>query len=169
MYRAFECRADQLCWGCLLAIVLNRKWFSRGVSALCASPWLMALTGAALLASAVRRTSWLTLAWRGMLVEGLLSAVLLVQAMGLAEGTRPWRWLNSSVAAFGARISYSFYLYHLVPMSFGALFRFGKIPSIVLGFAISIGLASLSYVVVERPFLRPRSVVEPEPATAAAG
>jgi hypothetical protein len=55
MYRAFECRADQLSWGCLLAIALNRKWFPRFFSALCASPWLMALTGAALLASAVPR------------------------------------------------------------------------------------------------------------------
>jgi peptidoglycan/LPS O-acetylase OafA/YrhL len=142
-YRAFESRADQLFWGCLLAIALNRKWF-----------------------------------------PGVLRALRF---------------------AFGARISYSFYLYHLVPRSFGALFRedpsgsewpvpvpwwspfrgpvpdtfaaghaillswLAKMPSILLGFAISVGLASLSYVVVEKRFLRPRKLVEPEAATAAAG
>jgi peptidoglycan/LPS O-acetylase OafA/YrhL len=169
VYVSFECRADQLFWGCLLAIVLNRKWFPRFFSALCASPWLMAPTSVALLASAGPRTSWLTQAWRGMLVEGLLSAVLLVQAMGLAEGTRPWHWLNSTAAAFGARISYSFYLYHMVPLSFRTLEQLGKVPSVVLAFAISMGLASLSYFVVERRFLKPRGLVEPEAAAAAAG
>ncbi|WP_026239487.1 acyltransferase family protein [Parafrankia discariae] len=92
----------------------------------------------------------------------LLVAVLASVAVLGADQHRPgWydRVLSSRPAAWVGRISYSLYLWHfpvtgvandsLVP-------RFGRVPSAGAALVVSLGLASASYYLVERPVQRRR-------------
>ncbi len=162
-YNVFECRADQLLWGCLLAVALHRRWFSRFFAALCASPWFLVLTAAALLFSARQQPSGAARGISGYLVEGLLSAVLLVQAMGLTTGSAAWRLLNNPLGAFGARISYPLYLYHLLPRTSGIVAGLNMWRAAAVGIPLSIAMAVLSYELVEKRFLRPAGALKAGP------
>jgi peptidoglycan/LPS O-acetylase OafA/YrhL len=153
-YNVFECRADQILWGCLLAVALNQRWFPRFFAALCSSPWWLVLTLSGLLISAALQPAGVARGTSGSLIEGALSVILLVQAMGLAEGLPPWRWLNSPLTAYGARISYPLYLYHWVPLTSGMLAGVGWRREAVMGISLSIVMAHLSYVLIKKRFLK---------------
>jgi peptidoglycan/LPS O-acetylase OafA/YrhL len=153
-YNVFECRADQILWGCLLAVALNQRWFPRFFAALCSSPWWLVVTMSGLLLSAALQPAGVARGTSGSLIEGGLSVVLLVQVMGLPEGLQAWRWLNSPLTAYGARISYPLYLYHWVPLTSGMLAGVGWRREAVMGISLSIVMAHLSYVFVEKRFLK---------------
>jgi peptidoglycan/LPS O-acetylase OafA/YrhL len=154
-YNVFECRADQLLVGCLLAISLDQRWFPKFFSALCASPWWIVATILALLSSA-RLLQGMARGVFGFVIESLLSGVLLVQAMGIPEWCRLWRWLNGRASAYGARISYALYLYHLTPILSSRIRGLGRLRATILGILLGLAMAHLSYVLVERRFVRSR-------------
>jgi peptidoglycan/LPS O-acetylase OafA/YrhL len=148
-YNAFECRMDQLLGGCLLAIALHLRWCSRFFSAMCRSPWLLLATigglGLSVLAGADGR-------WRngiGFPIEAFLSAILMVQVMWFSS--EPWlRWMNSRVADYFANISYPLYLWHAAAGSAAKAILPGQ--SVIVGTALAVGVATLSYYFVERRF-----------------
>ena len=171
IYEAFDARADHLMIGCLLAVALHDGIGARLWRVACGHPALPAATLAALALSSALGVL-LGSRYRdpiGFVVDPLLVALLMVQLLALAE-VAPWSWLNHPAVRFLGRISYSIYLYQqVVPSLAGALFR-GRPFAVVLGAEI-MGVtlvASLSYFVVERPFLAFKHRVDPRSPGAAA-
>ena len=67
--------------------------------------------------------------------------------------------LAAGVLRYGGRISFGIYIYHLVGLKIASaiLWRLDMMqpgPVVVLGFAITFGMAALSYQVLEKPFLK---------------
>ena len=87
----------------------------------------------------------------GFIIDPLLTAILLVQGLAL----RP-AWMNSAIMRFGGRLSYSVYLYHMLAMAIaGKLLTDVPEPARFVGVvAAVIAVSSLSYFVVEKPFLK---------------
>ncbi len=84
----------------------------------------------------------------------------------LLSARAPWSWLNWPTLRYLGRISYPLYLYHRVTMKLGLTWaKAYPLPiQIAAGLAITIAIASLSYFLVEKPFLRWKSrVASPSP------
>ena len=88
----------------------------------------------------------------GFTIDALLVAVLIAQLLQL-YGSRLWRWLELAAVRYLGKISYPIYLYHQWGASFG---RRVHVPSLQFagGVVATVALASGSYYVVERPFLK---------------
>jgi peptidoglycan/LPS O-acetylase OafA/YrhL len=164
--RAFDAQCDALLAGCLLAVLLKTYpaspiWgrLARSVY----SPW------APLGALAV--SFYLFWRWRalglsiGAAVAPYALAILILQLI-LLSARAPWSWLNWPTLRYLGRISYPLYLYHRVTMMLGLTWaKAYPLPiQIAAGLAITIATASLSYFLIERPFLRWKSRVASSPA-----
>ncbi len=161
LYTAFDARMDSLAMGCLLAVSIRTRQASRIVHFVCAHWSLPAVTFALLalsLSTPLLSPSYWYL-W-GFTVESLLSAVLIVQMVVLGDRF-PWAWINWKGVRFIGTISYSLYLYNAIgpdminrsPLGH----TFLRAPA---GVAAAILLASGSYYIIERPFLRLKSKYE---------
>jgi peptidoglycan/LPS O-acetylase OafA/YrhL len=154
VYNAFDTRADILAIGCLLAFASRAVPFQRWCQGLARSSLFPLITAALLLTS--RMTGSRAYHYSiGFTVDAILLAVLIAQILLLHD--RPlWRWLDHPVARYLGAISYPLYLYHI--WGYGSARKLAPAgPTLVrVGIAIvaSILLASLSYYVVERPFMR---------------
>jgi peptidoglycan/LPS O-acetylase OafA/YrhL len=152
IYAALDTRADHLLIGCALAVMLiDRKW--AGFLTLLTGHKLAYLVTLGLLAA----SSTLTLAFGtgyrdciGFILDPLLTAMLLVQGMAAAP-----LCLNWSPIRYVGRISYSMYLWHMVAAPAGLKLA-AHLPSIVgliFGVAAVVLAGTISFYVVERPFL----------------
>lgn len=154
VYNAFDTRFDNLAVGCLAAM-------------LCQSPRVLAL------AERVSRRSIypaLTLALAllvrsmpapyhysvGFTVEATLIAIAILQIMQLAA--RPaWRWLSHPAAVYLGSISYPIYLYHGLCNALALrVFPERMLPRVPLVVGVAVVLGTLSFYLVEKPFLRLR-------------
>jgi len=98
----------------------------------------------------------------GFFVDALLIAVLIAQLLQLYQ-SRLWSWLERPAVRYLGRISYPIYLYHAWGDSVGRRLSGGARPiEFVVGVAASIVLASGSYYIIERPFLKLKTRYEPE-------
>jgi len=163
LYAAFDARMDSLATGCLLAVSIRTKKAARFVATICAHWSLPAITFALL---ALSMTQPLFLPglhyWNveGFTVESFLSAVLIVQMIVLG-GRLPWAWINWKWVRFVGTVSYSWYLYNAIgpdavnhsPLGHTLL----RAPA---GLALGLLLATASYYIVEKPFLRLKSKYE---------
>jgi peptidoglycan/LPS O-acetylase OafA/YrhL len=147
VYEAFETRADALAIGCLLAIA---NWENRIPRWLVDWKWLGPAGLAAIIVSAALVLNGPRYAWA---LVAVAFAILILQA--IAHSQSPfYKWLNSwPLYALGV-VSYSLYLYH--PFA-------NRLPSALRSFPIeivfAIALATASYFIVEKPFLRLKSKV----------
>jgi len=166
IYEAFDTRADHLMIGCVLAVALRQRVWSRLWHLLVASPSRMWLTVTGLVISAALSHS-LHAIYRDSLafiVDPILAAFLIVQGTAYSSSalgkSLNWGW----VRYLGA-ISYSIYLYHPLAMGFGEkLFR--KLPGLAplapLGAVIAvIAVASASYWLLEQPLQKLRARFSP--------
>jgi peptidoglycan/LPS O-acetylase OafA/YrhL len=157
IYHAFDTRADALMVGCLLAVVLRRGVLIAPLRRLC-SHVLAPFVSLALLAASSYLT-WSDPSGRysftiGYALEPLVIAVFIVQMIALTK-ERTWRWFEHPVMLYLGRISYSLYLYQQITL-FTARRMTESVPvAIQLAFAIAVtaAFASVSYVVIEKPFL----------------
>jgi peptidoglycan/LPS O-acetylase OafA/YrhL len=153
IYNAFDTRFDNLAIGCLLALSVDYDRVITAVERLGRRTWFPLVTLVLLLVS--RRA--LPEAYRyslGFTVDAILVAVLIVQLLNL-HGTTQWSWLDARVVRYLGRISYPMYLYHAWGASVGHRFPIkGKGIEFAAGVLATIVLASGSYYVIERPFLR---------------
>lgn len=152
LYNAFDTRFDTLAVGCLLAVGLRSPNVRRLAERTAARSWLPIVPLVALGASRMASPDWRF--GPGLTIEALLLAMLLVQLVQLAE-TPLWRWLEHPAVRYLGRISYPMYLWHAWGLSLGKRASFVA-PGLrfALGVAITVGLASLSWALIERPFLR---------------
>jgi peptidoglycan/LPS O-acetylase OafA/YrhL len=153
VYNAFETRFDNLAIGCLLAVVAQTGFMLRTVDLLARRTWYPALT---IMAVAFSRPM-LGDAFHygpGFTFEALLIAVLVMQLLVLSRRL-PWQWLESRLTTYLGRISYSLYLYHGWGNALGGkLVRSHGPAQLVVQLAACVLLASGSYHLIERPFLR---------------
>lgn len=158
IYSAFDTRLDNLLIGCLAAVAVYRRSWSWLWDRTCGH-WAMPL----LTIVGVQISLQL---WRmnavpryqdvlGYLVDPLLFALFILQVVALS-GTRVWSWLDSGPARFLGRISYPLYLYQQVTLYRGKVIAADYPVLVQLGVAVAltVAVASGSYYLIERPFLR---------------
>lgn len=170
VYEAFECRADQLAIGCLLAVVLWQRRMGGFWKALCNHPSL-ALATVSLLVLSSALYSYYSTPYRdtiGFIVEPVLVGALIVQLVALPAGSPGWAFVNVGWMRYLGRISYSIYLYQQLVPNYSAKLHLPPALELALSTAVTIALASLSYYLVERPFLRLKDRFEVSRAPAAA-
>jgi len=158
---AFDCRIDALFVGCLLAILLRQQRLQSAVRVICFHP-LAAFLPIAVLTASIHFSNSIGKNYAqivGFPVEEVCVVLLLIQLITFSEYP-VWRWLNSGVARFFGRISYSLYLYQNVsfqyfPQPLRSWIEASSTPvKLIAGLAISISMATVSYYVVEKFFLR---------------
>jgi peptidoglycan/LPS O-acetylase OafA/YrhL len=141
VFGAFETRADALAIGCLLAVANREHRLPRW---LIEKKWLGLVAIAAVAASSAFELNGPRYAWS---IVALGFAVVLIQSIAHAR-TRWYNFLNSRPLYSLGVISYSLYLYH--PFAIRLPGALHKLPIQV---AFSVGLATASYWIVEKPFL----------------
>jgi peptidoglycan/LPS O-acetylase OafA/YrhL len=154
VYFAFDTRADSLAIGCLIALWSTQPGFDRYAAALAARAWAPLVT---LVAIAVTSNlpEWCE-ASLGWTVQPLLMAVLIVQLLQLHRHPA-WAWLEAPVPRYLGAISYPLYLYHGLAIAAGrhALpSHASPYPQFLVAVLAAVAMASASYYVIERPFLR---------------
>jgi len=161
---AFDCRADSLLWGCLLAVVLRGGFLRTFVGAICRNAWLPLLT--ALVVALIAHTGVKDVVALTVLPPTV--AILLCQLV-VHSGGDGWGWLNSGVMKYLGQISYPLYLYHGIGLGIVSRWPVNRAVDLCVVVLFAVATASLSYYFVERPFLaykRPRPVETPQLAFA---
>ncbi|HET6840966.1 MAG TPA: acyltransferase [Candidatus Angelobacter sp.] len=156
IYRAFETRVDHLMVGCLLALILRQGMLDGFFQKICRFVWMPLISVALLCLSACVLGQ--TAEYRdsiGFVIEPLLVAVLLVQLIHFTS-TFAWRWLNARPLRWLGRISYSLYLYQQITLhpAHRILGKFPVIVQLVAGVAFTLVMASASFYLVEKYFLK---------------
>jgi peptidoglycan/LPS O-acetylase OafA/YrhL len=160
LYCTFDMRADALLVGCLLAILVENDSARLLCCRLLRRQWLSLPAPLALLllviADPISKPAVL-LVWS---IQPLLIAVMLLQAV--YWGAKSWTLCGSVIVRVTAQLSYALYLYH--PLA-------GKIVKLLdmrhLGYyavALTLLMATASYYLVERPFMRMRDRQRPHQA-----
>ncbi len=153
VYDAFDARCDALGIGCLMALLGSKSSYQSFEAAVSRYAWLPVVTLVLVWLSRIAPSSiyHYTL---GMTIEATLLAVFLIQMLRLSESPL-WSWLNHPVTRWLGAISYPCYLWHGWGLDIGAhLTKHGPIwLQFIAGYAVTIGLASGSFYVIEKPFL----------------
>ena len=156
-YEAFDTRLDHLLIGCLLAVLLYSARDHRVWQLLCGRLWLAGVTVGLLVVSVMAENQYKDV-YRdsvGFIVNPLLCAVLIPQLISLRDS---WlvRWLEWPPVRYLGTISYSLYLYQQLVLTPVAK-MLGRTPfalQVAGSVAFLIAVASASYFVIEKPFLR---------------
>ena len=155
VYEAWDMRADHLLIGCLLATLLYNGSSSKLFRILGAKPAMLWLT---ILLLALSSQMPHLVAWRyrdlvGFIVDPVLTAVLITQAMAFWNSSGGW--LNWSWMRWLGRLSYSIYLYQQITLAPARKLFSSQPVAIRLVFAVAscVVIASLSHYVIEKPFL----------------
>jgi peptidoglycan/LPS O-acetylase OafA/YrhL len=162
-----DLRIDDLVWGAFAAWAVYAGWIlPRGWARLL--PWAGAAAGGALLLIATQEIFHNGYLMRGLLsVVGFLSALLIIVAAYCPPAPLR-RALDFAPLRFTGRISYALYLWHM-PMLIIAHEEFPSGWPYTLGaVAASFAAATISYYVVERPFLRLKDRIGHAPHASAA-
>lgn len=151
LYCGFDTHSDGLLLGCLMAVVQPLPRLRAAASRLAVIPILglfsifVALPIDSIVAQSI-----------GLSVTAVLSAWLILVASG---GGIVVRLLSVRPLAFLGRISYGLYLWHFPIL----VLLQSKVPPVLVPalVAASLLMAVLSFVVIERPFLRLKDMIEP--------
>jgi peptidoglycan/LPS O-acetylase OafA/YrhL len=156
IYAAFDTRVDALLIGCFAAVALYQGRLQGVVRGILGHQALALVPLAGIVLMAV---GWPGLPrQRDVLALALVPvcfAVLIIQSVAFHD--RPlWRWMQYPAVRYLGRISYPMYLYQQVVLQpVGKRLPFLPEPlALVIACAATVLVASLSYRVVERPFLR---------------
>lgn len=157
IYAAFDTRLDELMVGCLLAVVLKKGMLASFWRKVTANEYLPLVTLALLICSIFVGNAYVY-RYRdvfGFALEPLLIALLIVQLM-THSSARLWSWTEWRVMKFLGRISYSLYLYQQLVLhpARQATARYPVVVQLIVAIVATIIVASLSYYLIERPFLK---------------
>ncbi|MGJ5178417.1 acyltransferase family protein [Bradyrhizobium oligotrophicum] len=165
LYTAFDTRADALMAGCAMAVTLR-------LVPLGAYPVLDRLLPKLAWPLLVYWVAITFLFWPadgpsmnyyyfGSMVCGVLPGILTLTMLARSHGTICHRVFERPEAVFLGRIFYGIYLWHLPILNFLDSYGMPWFPRLVVGLALSIVAATLSYAYLERHFLRRRSPPQP--------
>jgi peptidoglycan/LPS O-acetylase OafA/YrhL len=152
LYYPFDMRVDALLAGCLLALLLERESTRLQCCRLLSWQWLSVLPPLALMCAAFATPSnqWAyLLVWS---IEPLIVAAMLLQA--IYWGSKSWTICRSAMVRMMAHLSYALYLYHPLAGKIVYLLHIRHIGYSTV--ALSFLMASASYYLIERPFMRIR-------------
>ncbi|MDB6025359.1 MAG: acyltransferase 3 [Verrucomicrobiales bacterium] len=167
IYRAFDTRFDNLLVGCLLAILLKRG-VGRTFWDFLTRHAVLPLIIFGILMISVRYGGLLMKDYRDVVsyaLHSVLIGVIMIQLIALS-GSVMWRWLDWAPIRYLGRISYGMYLYQqlvLWPVK-KMLLSFPVAVQLAGGIAVTVAIASVSYYVLERPFLKLRGKRKQMPA-----
>ena len=156
LFAAFDARVDALLVGCLLAFAL-RTGRAGPLPALARAPWQAMVTILVMLAIYSGMDVWGS-PYRDTVVRAALpplTAVLIYQLVA-QSGSRLWSWLESAPMRWLGRVSFGLCLFHGITAAplrrlLGGWPIAGQFVAVV---AATAGVASVSYLLLERPFLR---------------
>ena len=155
-YAAFDTRMDSLMVGCLLAVLLRRRVLLPLWSAICSSglfplATVLLFAVSTYFASTVPRYRDVV----GFTIDPLLIGIFIVQMIYFSSDSigqwLEWRWVR-----FLGKISYSLYLYQQLTLSVVDK-RIANLPlplQVLIAVGVTIAVASLSYYLIEQPFLK---------------
>ena len=155
VYSAFDARADHLLIGCLLAVAMRYGIAVRLWRFLCSSAVFSLVSVVLLSVSMMASFRWGSI-YRdrvGFYVDPLLVAALIVQLIAFPTSIL-WAWTNHRFTIYIGRISYGIYLYQGVIVELGS--RLHGHAALLRGPAtvvLTVAVASISYRIVETPFL----------------
>jgi peptidoglycan/LPS O-acetylase OafA/YrhL len=156
VYAAFDTRADALLVGCTLAIALHDRGTHDAIARVVRHDWIAAVAIA--LAVAVIATGYRVEGrfrdTTGLLMVPPLFALLLSHIASAPTGLLV-RALDTRAMVYLGRISYPMYLYQEVAIDPAKRIAAGLPPlaRLLFVYGVVVALASLSYFVIERPFL----------------
>lgn len=161
IYASFDTRLDELMVGCLVAVLLKRRALSGLWRAVSANA-LLPLATLAILAVSIYGGELYVERYRdvfGFAIEPLLVAILVVQLIALSS-TGLWKWTEWNWIKFLGRVSYSLYLYQQLTLHAvkNALGQYPLVIQLAGAILVTLILATISYYVIERPFLKLKSV-----------
>ena len=147
---ALDSQADFLAIGALLAVSWTSSEEAQGVWTVRRAwwPWIT-IAGLVVVTATLDRT-W-TFEFSFPLKVALLG-LLLLQLLQL-RGRGVWGLLDHPVMRWLGRISYSLYLYHYLTWFVALQYARGPLAAGLLGAALAVPIAALSYYCVERPLL----------------
>ena len=152
-YNGFDTHSDGLLIGCFLALIPSRPSRDKYAAKLMVFP----LLGLILIILFLRYDAPFT-HWVGLSIASLLSAWII---SGLQQKNLPSAILAHRIPVFVGKISYGLYLWHN-PIIFVLKPKIHHFSTPIL-LSLSFAAAIFSYYVVEQPFLRLKSRVEPIP------
>ncbi|MGI8495944.1 MAG: acyltransferase family protein [Pyrinomonadaceae bacterium] len=157
IYCAFDTRIDHLLVGCLLAVVLKLEKFQSFWKAMLQNSLMPLLTIGLLLASIYFGDNY-SISYKdtiGFLVEPILMAIVIAQLI-LFTTAIGWSWLEWRAVKYLGTISYSLYLYQQLTLylTTKTLSNSPFIIQAICAIIVTIIAASLSYFIIEKPFLR---------------
>ena len=156
-YEAFDTRMDHLLIGCLLAILLFHHGAATVWTLFCGRPMVTVITVLCLAVSVLAESKWQDLyrdTW-GFAINPLLCGLLIPQLISLRSAVLV-RWLEFTPIRYVGSISYSIYLYQQIVLE-PVRHLLKALPDalqIAASIAVLIGIASCSYWLIEKPFLR---------------
>ena len=151
-YIGTDTRLDSILWGCFLALWRNPATSAQSAKELARNRWLFVGLGVMLVSLVLRNT-----AFRETLRYSLQSTALvpIFAAVILRTEQVGFRWLAHPVMVYLGRISYSFYLLHVLILNLaGRYLHAGDLIDGVAAFAVTTAAASLIMVLVEQPMAR---------------
>ena len=158
IYRAFDTRLDHLAVGCLMAIQLKRGRLDRFARLVTRHAWYPVVTLALLFGAQPLHASLTFTYIVGYALEPLLVAVFLLQLIWFS-GSGIWRLFEHPITRYVGRISYPLYLWQQLTLFTAKRLTAGAPLFVQFAFAmmVTVALASASYYVVEKPFLKLKS------------
>jgi peptidoglycan/LPS O-acetylase OafA/YrhL len=165
VYNTFDMRADALLVGCLLAMMVENDRVRLLCCKLLRGQWVSALAPLALVLSVVAAPTNQVAGLVEWSMQPLIIAVMLLQAV--YWGAKSWTFMGHATVRWTAQVSYALYLYH--PLALRVITLIGMrhlgYSAVILTFI----MASASYYLVERPFMRMRDRRRPCDAAIPAG
>lgn len=157
IYAAFDTRLDHLMVGCLLAVLLKREALTSFWRVACSRVYAPLVTLGLFIASIYFDSSSVT-RYRdviGFAIEPVLIAVMVIQLISLHSASL-WRWIDWPALRYLGRISYSLYLYQQITLGFvkKALSSQSIAIQFIAAVIVTILVATASYYLIERPFLK---------------
>jgi peptidoglycan/LPS O-acetylase OafA/YrhL len=147
--RAFETRCDLLAAGCLLAMLWGSRAHRVVSRILARGQWTPFLSILLLVVIFLRPRSQVWLYTALIVVLG----ALFLQMLHLAR-TPCWRWIEAKPLRWIGRISYSLYLFHLLPFQALASLGWAPLQRAAISLVLALLFATASYYGVESPILR---------------
>ena len=156
IYGAFETRVDALLVGCLTAVLLFERRIPKVWKFLTSNSCMPLLTFVVLslvIGPRVPRSELFRDVF-GFAIAPPLIAILIVQCLALSK-KREWAWLEWRWLSYVGQISYGIYLYQQLTIDYATRHPVGAAwVTLPIAIALTVLLASASYWLVEKPFLR---------------
>jgi peptidoglycan/LPS O-acetylase OafA/YrhL len=157
VYSTFDMRADTLLVGCLLAILVENDRTRLLCCGLLRWQWLSILPPLALALVVIAPLTNKTVFLLVFSIQPLIVAAMLLQAV--YWGSKSWTICSTGIVRVTAHLSYALYLYH--PLASQIIYVLHVRHLGYSAAVLTLLMATASYYLVERPFMRMRDHQKP--------